>query len=221
MPSPERPSPESWLLRAARAVVLYTVRLPVRVALRARVLGEERVPWSGGLIVAANHSSFADPVVLQSYFPRHLTYLMTAKYYGVTALHWFFRFWGALRVKEEGVNKAALRGATRVLERGGAVAIFPEGGISRDGAVHDPQLGVALLAQRAGVPVLPVGMSGVERVLPPDTWRPHCAPVAISIGEPILPRGESRAELAARVADAIRTCVGLARDCAGRGREPA
>jgi len=200
-----QPGPLVW---AARKVVLYTVRLPIRVGLRlgcqARVVGEERVPRTGALIVAANHTSFADPVVLQALFPRFLTYLMTERFYHVPLLHGFFRFWGVLRVKAAGLNRDALRGAAAELAREGAVGIFPEGGISRDGRIHDALPGIALLAQRTGAPILPVGLAGVGTMLPPDTWRLRAARVAMVIGQPFAPAGLGRRELLERVNRELR-----------------
>ncbi len=213
------PTIEPWhapgpLRRLAHFVILHYFRPTLRLALRAacgtRVVGQERVPPRGGLIVAANHLSFADPVVLQVYIPRFLFYLMTANLYRRPILHGLVRFWGVLPVQADATNKATLRAAEGILAAGGAIGIFPEGGISRDGLVHDAQPGIALLAQRARVPILPVGIAGTQRLLPPDTWRLRPAHLSLHIGEPILPAGEPRAALAARVTAALRSCAHLA-----------
>jgi len=213
------------LQRAARTVLFHDLRVPLRLGLglicRARLIGEERVPLSGGLIVAANHTSFADPVVLQTFVPRRLTYLMTDKYYFVPVLHPLLRLWGVLVVKEQGLNKEVIRAAAGVLERGGAVGIFPEGAISRDGLVHDAQPGAALLARRAGVPILPVGLAGIGRLMPPDTWRLHRSRLTIYVGDPISPVGLSRRELAERLTRDLRAVAQKAREeNAGRGAAP-
>jgi 1-acyl-sn-glycerol-3-phosphate acyltransferase len=207
---------EAGLLhRLARAAVLHNARLGLRLALRAfcqaRVLGEEHVPPRGGLIVAANHTSVADPAVLQVFIPRFLTYMMTDKFYYVPVLHAFVRFWGVLVVKQQGLNKDALRAAGGVLARGGAIGIFPEGGISRDGLIHDAQPGTALLAERSGAPILPVGLDGVAQLLPPDTRRLQRSRITICVGNPIFPQGQSRNELAARITADIRDCAARAR----------
>ena len=203
--------PPSTFRRLARYVIFHGLRLPLRLGLHAicgvRVAGEEHVPARGGLIVAANHLSLADPVVLQVYVPRFLTYLMTDKFYYVPVLNQLVRFWGALVVKEGGMNKETLRAAEAVLARGGAIGIFPEGGITRQGGVREAQQGVALLALRACAPILPVGIAGTERLLPPDGGRLHRAPLSICIGEPIAPEPAAREVLAGRVTEAIRACV--------------
>lgn len=213
-PDPPRRNP-GFARRLARAAILYNFRSVLRFALEqacgVRVLGEERVPARGGLLVAANHLSFADPVILQAYTPRFLTYLMTDKFYYAPILHGLVAFWGVLVVKREGLNKEALRSAGDVLAAGGAIGIFPEGGISRDRLVHDAQPGIALLAQRARVPILPVGIAGTERLLPPDTFRLHRARLGLYFGEPIPPAGQGRRELADEVTAALRLCAERAR----------
>jgi len=207
----------AWTLaEGVRVVFLLSMRIPFRLGLgalcRVRLIGEERIPLRGRIIVAANHTSFADPVVLQAFCPRHLTYLMTDKYYHVPLLHAFVRFYGTLCVKEGSLNRDAIRAASRILEREGAIAIFPEGRISRDGLVHDAQPGVALLAQRTGSPILPVGLAGIERLLPPDAWRLRPSPITLYVGDPIVAHGESRGELADLVTRAIRACTRRARE---------
>ena len=203
------------LQRAAQLTVLHTLRIPVRLALgalcQARLVGQERIPRRGGVIVAANHTSLADPVVLQAYLPRHLTYLMTDKFHHIRPVRWFVSFWGVVVVKQAGINRDAMRGAMAALGRGDAVGIFPEGGVSRDGRVHDPLPGIALLAQRTGAPVVPVGLAGIGRFLAPDTWTFRRSRITMAVGSAIDPQGASRHELAERVNHELRAAAAAAR----------
>lgn len=202
--------------RLARVVLFHNlgaiVRLGLRLVCGTRVVGEENVPPRGGVIVAANHSSLSDAVVLQAFVPRILTYLMNDKFYYLPVVHPLVRFWGVLVVKREGINKEALRAAEAVLAGGDAIGIFPEGGITREGPVREAQPGVALLAQRAGVPIVPVGMAGTERLLPPGSGRPYRARLRAFIGKPILPGERRRDDLAAEVTAALRACAERARE---------
>ena len=213
------------LQRAGQAAFLYNARAPVRLLLRlacrARVVGWERVPLGNGLIVAANHTSLADPVVVQAYVPRHLTFLMTEVYYRLPLLGGFCRFYGCIPVREQAMNRPALRAAVAALRAGRALGVFPEGGISRDGHIHPAKPGIALLAQHAGVPIVPVGLHGVNRLLPPDTWTLRRASVTMVVGEPVAPEGHTRAQLTARVSRAIRACARRAEDLAQLGDGPA
>jgi len=198
------------LLSAARLAIFHNMRLLLRGVLRcacdARVAGEERVPLRGGVIVAANHLSFADPVVLQVYVPRLLTYLMTERFYRAPVLHGLVKFWGVLVVKERGLHKDTIRAAGELLDGGGAIGIFPEGGISRDGRTRPAQPGVALLAQRSRVPIVPVGLAGTERLLPPDATWPGRAALRAYIGQPIPWDAGGRAALTQRVTEALASC---------------
>ena len=210
--------------RAAQATFLYNMRLPIRLVLRglcgARLVGEERIPLRGGAIVAANHTSLADPPILQAFVPRHLTFLMTDKYHHIAAVRWFVRFWGVVVVREAGLNRDAMWSALAALERGDALGIFPEGGLSRDGQIHRPLPGIALLARRAGVPVVPVGLAGIERLLPPDTWAFGRSRIALAVGEPILPEGLSRDELLDRIDGGIRAAAARAEAVVGPDPTP-
>jgi len=223
--APAIASLHSTLARIGQSLFYYAMRPPFRLALRlacrVQVIGSERIPLRGGLLVAANHTSLADPPILQTFFPRHLTYLMTERFYIIPAIQWFLRFWGCIPVREAGMNREALRAAGGVLRAGRAVGIFPEGRLSRDGLAHDAQPGVALLALQAGVPILPVGIAGVERVLPPDTWTFRTGIVTLVVGELIRPARQSRATLAGRVTDELRECARLARSRSGAWAAPA
>ncbi len=203
-----------WV-RLARALLFYNLRTLVRPVLNTlcgvRVVGEEHVPLRGGVIVASTHASLADSVVLQTYVPRRLTYLMGDKFYYLPVVHQFVRLWGVLVVKQAGMNKDVLRAAEGVLAQGGAIAIFPEGGITRQGPVREARQGVALLAQRAQVPIVPVGLAGTELLLPPGSRRLHRARLRLCIGEPVLPGDGGRGDLAARVTAALRSCAERAR----------
>lgn len=210
-PQEKQPRPLGPWGRLARVLLFYNLRTPVRAILRAlcgvRVVGEEHVPLRGGVIVASTHASLADSVILQTFVPRHLTYLMGDKFYYLPVVHQLVRFWGVLVVKQAGMNKDVLRAAEGVLARGGAIGIFPEGGITRQGPVREARQGVALLARRARVPIVPVGIAGTERLLPPGQRRLHRARLRLYIGEPILAGDCDRSDLAARVTAALRSCA--------------
>jgi 1-acyl-sn-glycerol-3-phosphate acyltransferase len=137
--------------------------------------------------------------------------MMTSKYYYAAGLRQFCWFWGVVVVKQRGMNREAIRAAADVLRRGGTVGIFPEGRLSRDGLVHEAKAGIALLAQQARVPILPVGLAGVERILPPDTWTLHRARTTLCFGDLISPEGLSRDDLTGRVTRGIRACAKEAR----------
>ncbi|HGY92713.1 MAG TPA: 1-acyl-sn-glycerol-3-phosphate acyltransferase [Planctomycetes bacterium] len=160
-------------------------------------------------VLAPNHVSFLDPVVVQLAHPRHVTFLMTEAIYRVRPLRWFFRFWEAIPVPEDRAPGEALKAAFRTIRSGGVVGIYPEGQISPNGTLQEGKQGVAMIMLRAGVPVVPVAIFGTYEVLPRQARFPRPGRIRVVFGDPIFPpetpkdrKGAAR-ELSARVMEAI------------------
>jgi len=149
------------ILRAA-AMPLY------RGLLRVRVEHIERVPAAGGVIVAPNHISFFDSVVLIQSMPRRTFFLGKAEYMTSWFTSKLFPAMGMIPLEREQTGKAmaALAVAADALRRGHPLAIYPEGTRSRDGRLHRGHTGVAQLAIMSGAPILPVGLVGTDAIQP-------------------------------------------------------
>jgi 1-acyl-sn-glycerol-3-phosphate acyltransferase len=179
--------------------LLYTIgKLTVgnglRLGWRPTVEGLENVPPTGGAILAGNHLSVADELFLGSVVPRHIAFWAKAEYFTGTG----FRGWlsrsiigglGAIKV-ERGGGRAALAafdGAIPVLQSGDLVAVYPEGTRSPDGRLYRGRTGVARLAVGAGVPIIPVGVLGTDKVQPIGARfpRPFVGPITMRFGKPI------------------------------------
>jgi len=131
-----------------------------------RVEGEERMPKSGPLIVAANHFSLVDPPLLAASLPRQMSYLGKAELWGNPVGRIFSRGIGIIPLRRGQADRPALRTALTVLERGGVVGVFPEGTRGRE---HPRRLkpglpGIALLARLSGAPLVPVGIAGTDAI---------------------------------------------------------
>jgi 1-acyl-sn-glycerol-3-phosphate acyltransferase len=149
-------------------------------------------PRDGGLLVVANHQSFADPVVLQMAFRRRIRYLMTEDFYDAPVIHWFFRWMRALRVSESRTNLASLRVARDALRRGDLVGLFPEGRLSKDGSLGRARPGAAVLASLARTPVLPVRIRGTFHVWRRGLLLPRPGRVSVTRGTPLESPSSSR-----------------------------
>src|ERR1044071_5326185 len=140
---------------------------------RPRVVGLENIPATGGAIFAGNHLSVADELFLGSVVPRHIAFWAKAEDFAGTGLRGavtkgLLNGLGAIRV-ERGGGRAALTafdGAIPVLKAGDMVVVYPEGTRSPDGRLYRGRTGVARLGVAAGVPIIPVGMLGTEKVQP-------------------------------------------------------
>ena len=135
-------------------------RFFARVIWNTRIVGQERVPRTGPVIVAANHSGWADGPLLIGCTPRGTHILVKIEMFR-SAIGWLFRLSGQIPV-DRGNGRPALAMALRVLERGRVVGIFPEGSRGR-GDASNARAGVAWLAVHSGAPVVPVAMLGTRR----------------------------------------------------------
>jgi 1-acyl-sn-glycerol-3-phosphate acyltransferase len=116
----------------------------------------------GPLILIGNHRCGLDPLLVQASVDRPLCFLMAREYYhGMLGMKWFFRAVGAIPVNSGGANRHALREAIEVLQAGGALCIFPEGGANPQIPLHRIYPGASMLALETGAPLLPFRITGV------------------------------------------------------------
>ncbi len=134
----------------------------LRPLLSLRLIGEELVPSNGPLLVASNHLSNADPILLEFAFPRPLFFMGKAELFENPVFKWFLLKFGGFPVERGSADRAALRHAKAVLAQGIAVGIYPEGGRSRTGKLERGLPGAGLIAMQSQAPVLPVAISGTE-----------------------------------------------------------
>ena len=159
---------------------------------RVRLVGEENLPRSGPLIIVANHASNADPPLVGAWVAlamgRSVHWLAKEQLF-VGPLGRFLHSQGVIMVRRGRSDVQAYRDARDVLARGRIVCIFPEGTRSLDGTLQEAKEGVALLAARAGVPILPVGISGSYDFLPPSRRFPRIgARITLRVGKPFRVR---------------------------------
>jgi 1-acyl-sn-glycerol-3-phosphate acyltransferase len=200
-------------MRLAAALARFVLSLLARV----RVEGISYLPRTGPLIVVANHLSNADPPLVVGWLTPALgrpMHILAKEALFVGPVGTLLRSQGVTPVRAGGSDMEALRAARGVLERGDVLCIFPEGTRSRTGRLQAAKPGVALLATRTGVPVLPVGISGTERFLPPNARFPRLrTPITLSVGRPFTLRADSgrprRAALQAASDEIMRRIAAL------------
>ena len=195
----------------------------LKLVWRPTVHGLDNVPASGGVILASNHLSFVDSVAIPSVVPRKVAFLAKSDYFTGSGLKGFatrawFEGMGMLPVDRDDTRAAlaSLDIALEVLGRGEAFGIYPEGTRSRDGRLYRGRTGVAHLALTAGVPVVPVGLTGTQHVQPVGTSRPRVVPITVAFGQPIdftgrfegVPSGRARRDATDEIMDAIQRLTG-------------
>lgn len=189
-----------------------------RLIYRPVVEGRDNVPKQGPVILASNHLSFIDSVVIPLVAPRPVAFLAKAEYWTGTGLtgritRSFFTAINAVPV-ERGTHRAAqasLDASLATLNEGMAFGIYPEGKRSLDGRLYRGRTGVAWLALTSGAVVVPVALAGTENIQPVGKRLPRIRRVTIRFGEPmdfgdragIRPYGPVRREVTDEIMDAI------------------
>jgi 1-acyl-sn-glycerol-3-phosphate acyltransferase len=167
-----------WLMRAMTRT--YLVGL-------FRVVGVENVPRNGPLIICPSHSGTLDPPLVPAFTPRSDTWNMAkSEYFRGGFTEFAFRAYHAFPVVRHSADRNALRRSFDLLKAGHALIIYPEGTRVESGVLARPEPGAGFIAQKAGCPVLPVGLTGTRECLPRGARWPRRVPVSITFGKPFL-----------------------------------
>jgi 1-acyl-sn-glycerol-3-phosphate acyltransferase len=148
--------------------------------------GTEHLPTRGPFIIAANHHNYLDGVVLSVAVPAPISFLVMPRVWRATPLHpLFHRHLGSIPISLERPDVGALRRALEALALGRVIGIFPEGPFSTRGRLEPGLPGVALLALRSGVPVVPAGILGTyEALVQRRFYIPRLHPLRVRFGPP-------------------------------------
>ena len=151
---------------------------------RFEATGLEHFPREGGCIVVANHASFLDPILVCVAAPRVIHYITYAYFYYHAAIHWACKRTHCIPIKREGNDVSALKQALRLLHAGEIIGIFPEGARSQSGKLMAGEPGVALIALKAGAPIVPIGISGAYQAFPKGAHFPKPVKIRLTVGQP-------------------------------------
>jgi len=165
----------------------YLVRVVVRILLilltRWRVRGKENIPGQGPLLIIANHLNLADPPILSASLNRKLVFMAKEELFRSPFSGYFIRGFGAFPVRRGQLDREALRQADQALAQGRALVMFPEGMRSQGSQLRRAFPGAARIAQHSGAPVLPVGITGTEKIKG-ATWLLRRPQIMVNIGRP-------------------------------------
>jgi len=174
------PPKRFWFAHVVRATVGKTLVALFRVAMP----GAEKIP-AGGAIVAGNHVSYADPMLLWSRSRRPVHFMARSDLWDHSFIGWGLDTLWSFPVKRGAADRDALAQASSLLQAGEIVGIFPAG--SRHADEGESHGGAAFLAMRNGVPVVPIGIAGTERIMPKGARVPRFPKVVMFVGDPIDP----------------------------------
>jgi 1-acyl-sn-glycerol-3-phosphate acyltransferase len=168
---------------------------------RWEVKGAENLPSGGGAVLVANHVSYWDPVVVGCAFNRKVYFMAKSELFEIPLLGPLIRALGAFPVRRDKSDRNAIRIAVKLLAEGKVIGIFPEGGRSHTGELMKLQPGAAMLAFKAGVPILPVALKGTRGVL---------SKVTVMVGKPVSNQQVKRAKKTVLEAASQQVMVQLA-----------
>ncbi|MBQ1091178.1 1-acyl-sn-glycerol-3-phosphate acyltransferase [Streptomyces sp. B93] len=177
----------------SRFALIKAVLGPVmRLMFRPRVEGAEHIPGEGPVILAGNHLTFIDSIVLPLVTRRQVFFIgkdeyVTGKGLKGRLMAWFFTGVGMIPVDRDGASGgvAALMTGRRVLEEGRMFGIYPEGTRSPDGRLYRGRTGIARLTLMTGAPVVPFAMIGTDKLQPGGAGIPRPGRVTVRFGEPM------------------------------------
>jgi 1-acyl-sn-glycerol-3-phosphate acyltransferase len=166
-----------WVFRATFQVFFGTYN-------RLEVIGAEYVPATGGVIVAVNHASYLDPLVIGAALKRRATYMAREGLFKIPGIGTFVGSF-SFPVRRGKPRPSTIKEAVRRLNRGELLVMFPEGGRSAGGEILDAKRGVGMIAAMSRSPVVPAIISGTERALPVGAKLIKPAKIKVIFGESI------------------------------------
>ena len=192
--------------------------IPAALMTRLRVYGRDRVPRSGGLVVAFNHFHWIDVPAFGFVSPRTLYFLAKAEAHAVPLGGAYMRLFGSFSVRRGESDREAVRRMREVVRAGEALGVFAEGTRQKSGVPGRAQPGAAMVALQEDVPVICAAIHGSQ------TWRPgNFAPVSVAWGEPVrfegLPKGaKGYREASAQIEEELHRLWAWLRDVHAAGR---
>jgi 1-acyl-sn-glycerol-3-phosphate acyltransferase len=205
------PEPIDSSITPLISIVTFAGRMFARAMSRISIEGAiDEIPRDGPLIIAANHASNLDAPVLGAWLiprlGRRIHWLGKRELFAWPIVGWVAANGGVHPVDRDSADVEAFRLASRILEGGHILFVFPEGTRSPDGALQEARDGVALLALRSGAPIVPIGIGGSNRVWPKGQRVPHPGGhVVVRVGRPFRPSDELPAGTDRRVAKPLVT----------------
>ena len=158
-----------------------------KIYFRLEVKGADNVPKKGGVLVASNHSSFLDPVIIGVGICRATYYLTRQSLFKIPILGLLLRALHTIPIKRAMMSVSTFKELIKSLHSEKAIILFPEGTRSIDGKLGQGKMGVGMLALKADVPIVPAYIDGAIKAFPKDGKWIHSKKIRVVFGKPIMP----------------------------------
>jgi len=148
-----------WIIRAICWLI-------IKIFWRMQIIGIENVPKRGALIIAANHVSYLDPIVLATSMKRKVYFIAKKEAFNNIFGKFILNKLEAFPLNREGIDILAIKKAINILQAGKILGLFPEGSRSLNNELQELKLGIIKIAIKTGVPIVPVGIIGTNKIYP-------------------------------------------------------
>lgn len=167
------------------------------------VKGRENIPKKGKVIIAANHLSYLDPVIIGVASPRRLHYLAKASIFKIPVLNLIVKIYGAIPIEREKEYSISLRKGIEILNEGKGLVIFPEGTRNPGNKMIEPKKGVAFLSYKTGASVIPAKLIGTDKALGCGGKFIKPTKIKIIFGSPVKVENKNYMEQSYRIMEEI------------------
>lgn len=180
---PEEKPPSKFIYYLTQRLFAFLFKILYRLS----ISGRENIPQSGATMLVANHTSFLDPPILAITTKRPVYFMAKEELFKIPVLGTFMNLFSAIPVNREKVSPRVFRTTLKLLAKGEVLGMFPEGRRQRLGYKKlGPLLtGAGYLALKSGSPIIPVGISGTDKVMPKGKHVPRFPKIMVMIGKPI------------------------------------
>ena len=175
--------------------MIYTVAKLIsyifcKIYFRLEVNGADNIPEKGGVLVASNHSSFLDPVIVGVGISRQTYYLTKQSLFEIPIFGLLIKALHTIPVRRELVSVSTFKELIKSLNAKKVIILFPEGTRSLDGKLGQGKVGVGMIALKADVPIIPAYIDGAIKAFPKNGKWIHPKKIRVIFGKPIMPNGK-------------------------------
>ena len=156
-----------------------------KVSFKIKIRGKGNIPSKGPAVVASNHLSYLDPIVLGLTTPRRMNFIAKEELFGNSLFRALITQLGAFPLKRERFDRAGYERALAILRKGGILTLFPEGTRAQHGKPGHLRQGAVRIALRAGVPLVPIVIAGTDSILPRGKRTIRLGKIRVEVGKPL------------------------------------
>jgi len=156
-----------------------------KVSFKIKIRGKGNIPSKGPAVVASNHLSYLDPIVLGLITPRRMNFIAKEELFGNFLFRALITQLGAFPLKRERFDRAGYEKALAILREGGILILFPEGTRAQHGKPGHLRQGAVRIALRAGVPLVPIVIAGTDSILPRGKRTIRLGKIRVEVGKPL------------------------------------